>query len=85
MEHQESKEPTTIGIDVGKSYLDVYFHPLGLHQRITNTAVQSLTETLVDLTPERIVVEAIGRYENRFVFACDKASLPIVVADLLKV
>ncbi len=87
MKHQESKEPTTIGIDVGKSYLDVYFHPQGLHQRIknTDTAVQKLTEALVDLKPERIVVEATGRHGSRFVFASDKASLPIVVADPVKV
>ncbi len=34
---------------------------------------------------ERIVVEATVRHESRFVFACDKASLPIVVADPVKV
>ena len=87
MNTAKSKEPTFIGIDVGKSYLDVYFHPLDFHQRIENTekAINALVETLLELQPERVIVEATGRYENTFVFACDKASLPIVVADPLKV
>ncbi|WP_211826675.1 IS110 family transposase [Kistimonas asteriae] len=32
-----------------------------------------------------IVVEVTGRYASAFVFACDKAGLPIVVADPAKV
>ncbi len=78
---------TYIGIDVGKSFLDVYFHPLDFHQRIENSklSIQSLVDALVELQPKCIVVEATGRYESNFVFACDKVGLPIVVADPVKV
>ena len=87
MKNTKIKEPTYIGIDVGKSKLDVYFYPLGFHQQIDNEdkAICSLVEVLVELQPERIVVEATGRYENAFVFACDRSALPIVVADPTKV
>ena len=34
---------------------------------------------------KRIVVEATGRYEHAFVFACDQADLPIVVVNPISV
>ncbi|MCL6272353.1 hypothetical protein M3P05_20780, partial [Sansalvadorimonas sp. 2012CJ34-2] len=59
MNTAESKEPTYIGIDVGKSFLDVYFHPLDFHQRIENTEkdINALVEVIADLQPERVVVQ----------------------------
>uniref|UniRef100_UPI0024814CD6 IS110 family transposase n=1 Tax=Shewanella insulae TaxID=2681496 RepID=UPI0024814CD6 len=33
----------------------------------------------------RIVTEATGRYEHAFVFACDKANLPVVIVNPIKV
>ena len=80
MNIQKSQSETFIGIDVGKQFLDLFILPQEIHQQVPNTpdTVQSLVKLFLYLEPQRIVVEASGRYENELVFACDSAKLPIV-------
>ncbi|KEA62238.1 Mobile element protein [Marinobacterium lacunae] len=79
----ESQIEINVGVDVGKSKLDIVLHPLDLHFQIPNDEEQILKTVQVLKTHniKRIVVEATGRYEHAFVFACDQADLPIVVVN----
>ncbi len=55
-----------VGIDVSKSYLDVYVHPSGIARRVTNdkSGLASLARFLRPHAPETIVLEATGRYHR---------------------
>ncbi len=76
-----------VGIDVGKSSLDVFLAPLDYHFTIANTrdAIGKLIGVLKQHPIERIVVEATGRHEHELVFACDQARLPIVVVNPMQI
>ncbi|WP_027855515.1 IS110 family transposase [Marinobacterium litorale] len=83
----ESQIEINVGVDVGKTKLDIVLHPLDLHFQIPNDEEQILKTVQVLKTHniKRIVVEATGRYEHAFVFACDQADLPIVVVNPISV
>lgn len=72
-----------VGIDVGKSFLDIFIFELELHWQIPNTAldIRQLLVTLRRYKLARIVVEATGGYERALVEACTSKGLPIVVAQ----
>lgn len=71
---------TTVGIDVGKDFLDVATLPTGEAYRVTNDAsghaelIERL-QALADL--DRIVVEATGGYERAIALALADAGLPV--------
>ncbi|GAA0796527.1 IS110 family transposase [Marinobacterium sediminicola] len=83
----ESQISINVGVDVGKSKLDIVLHPLDLHFQIPNDedSILKVVHVLKKRNIERIVVEATGRYEHAFVFACDQANLPIVVVNPISV
>ncbi len=83
----ESQISINVGVDVGKSKLDIVLHPLDLHFQISNDeeSILKVVHVLKKLNIERIVVEATGRYEHAFVFACDQANLPIVVVNPISI
>jgi transposase len=83
----QNQSEISIGVDVGKANLDSAIYPLDRYFRIPNTseAIQKFLPLLKELHVERIVVEATGRYEHPFVFACDQAKLPICVVNPIKV
>ena len=56
-----------VGIDVSKSRLDVYLHPAGVSQSVTNdkAGLQKLARLLLPHQPELIVLEATGCYHRR--------------------
>ena len=79
----EIAQSVTVGVGAGKSTLDIHLRPLeidfsaandeqGIHKAITQIKQHS---------PERIVIEATGRHEFRFILACAKAKLPFVVSN----
>lgn len=72
-----------IGIDVGKTFLDIYILEIERHWKIHNVAsdIQSLITTLKRFKLSRIVVEATGGYERRLVEALATAELPVVVVQ----
>lgn len=72
-----------IGIDVSKAALDVAAHPSQKAWQESNTAggIDALVHRLTMLSPELIVVEATGGYENAVVAALGAAGLPIVVVN----
>jgi len=76
-----------VGIDVGKSNLDVFIYELDLHWRVANTEqeVRRLLTTLNRYKLARIVVEATGGYERLLVEACAEKEMPLVVAQPMQV
>ena len=85
--HTESQIQINVGVDVGKSKLDIVLHPLDLHFQISNDeqSILKVVHVLKKRNIERIVVEATGRHEHAFVFACDQANLPIVVVNRISI
>lgn len=60
-------EEQWVGIDVCQKYLDVYVRPLGRLFQVTNDqkGINQLIETLREIKPELIVVEATGGMERK--------------------
>jgi len=75
----EITNPTNIGIDVSKDWLDIVVHPSGETWRIENTTDQigALQAKLEQLGPERIVIEATGGYEHLVTSTLYLAGLPV--------
>jgi transposase len=79
--------PVNVGVDVGKSQLDVYLLERDRSLAVPNNAqaVAALVSRLSRYRLERIVVEATGRLEQPFVRAALAKGLPIVVVSPLKI
>ncbi|WP_341501458.1 IS110 family transposase [Gallaecimonas sp. GXIMD4217] len=76
-----------VGVDVGKSKLDIGLHPLNLHFSVPNDEehIPKVIQLLKQHQVQSIVTEATGRYEHAFVFACDKAELPVIVVNPIQI
>ncbi|WGK87357.1 IS110 family transposase [Vibrio aestuarianus] len=72
-----------IGVDTGKSQLDIYIRPLDVFFTVPNNekGIKQALTTIKKHNPQRIVIEATGRLETPFVLACTEAKLPIVRAN----
>ncbi|MBF4301279.1 IS110 family transposase [Vibrio anguillarum] len=72
-----------VGVDTGKSQLDIYIRPLDIYFTAPNTekGIRHAIKTIKKHNPQRIVIEATGRLEMPFVLACTEAKLPIVRAN----
>jgi transposase len=76
-----------VGIDVGKSQLDVYLLERDRVLAVPNDeqAISVLVSRLSRYRLERIVIEATGRLEQPFVRAAIAKGLPVVVVSPLKI
>jgi len=76
-----------VGIDVGKSQLDIYVLELELHWQCDNSdeAIKALVTRLARYKLSRIVVEATGGYERKLVYALAERELPVVVVQPMHV
>ena len=83
MNSTNSQKEITIGVDTGKFKLDIYIRPLDIYFTVTNddAGIKEALKKIKPHKPKRIVIEATGRLEYAFVFACSKAGLPFVVAN----
>lgn len=72
-----------VGIDVGKSTLDVFIDELDLHWQVANTdeEIRRLITTLKRYKLARIVTEATGGYERALVETCTAKGWPIIVVQ----
>jgi transposase len=72
-----------VGIDVSKATLEWVADPKGKVQIAQNEPrpISALVRRLVELDPERIVVESTGGYERRLVLKLAEAGLPVVVVN----
>lgn len=76
-----------VGVDVGKSQLDLYLFERGRALTVPNDDpdISQLIRSLRRYRIERIVVEATGRLEQPFVRAALAAGLPVIVVSPLKI
>jgi transposase len=72
-----------VGIDVSKRRLDIAVRPGGAcwTTETDQTSLRTLAQRLVKLAPERIVLEATGKYERPLVAVLAAAALPVVVIN----
>ncbi|EGR7969325.1 IS110 family transposase [Vibrio vulnificus] len=76
-----------VGVDTGKTQLDIYIRPLDIYFNVTNDekGIKQAVRTIAKYHPERIVIEATGRLEMPFILACEKANLPYVITNPLHI
>lgn len=76
-----------IGIDVGKTFLDIYILELDRYWQIYNSLddIKELRKTLKRFNLTRIVVEATGGYERTLVEVLAEAEFPVVVVQPINV
>jgi transposase len=76
-----------VGIDVGKATLDVCVYESDLYWQDTNTdeGVRRLVKRLKRFQLTRVLVEATGGYERRFVEAAGENDIPVIVVQPIQV
>jgi len=76
-----------VGVDTGKTQLDIYIRPLDQAFSVANTAagICDAIRQLKKVKPTRIVIEATGRLELPFVSAAQKTGLPVCIVNPLRV
>lgn len=72
-----------IGVDTGKSQLDIYIRPLDTFFSVSNDdkGIKQAIKTINQYSPQRVVIEATGRLEMPFILACADANIPYVIAN----
>jgi len=83
----KSKQEINVGVDTGKTQLDIFIRPVGDYFTVTNNAIgiKEAIKRIKKYKPTRIIIEATGRLEMPFVCAASKVKIPIVVANPLHV
>ncbi|MGD8115378.1 IS110 family transposase [Vibrio sp. TRT 29B02] len=76
-----------VGVDTGKSQLDIYIRPLDIYFTVPNSdkGIKEAVKTIAKHHPQRVVIEATGRLEMPFILVCDQAKLPYVIANPLRI
>lgn len=77
------KRRCIIGIDVSKYSLDCFYYPEETtHQEAnTNRGIDTLIRNLEDISPDIIIVEAIGQYHRLLVEKLHHSLLPVKVVN----
>jgi transposase len=83
MNSKNNQNEINIGVDTGKTQLDIYIRPLDIFFTVSNdeTGIKKAITEIKKHKPTRIIIEATGRLEHAFIMACSKASLAFVVAN----
>ena len=83
MNSKINQKEINIGVDTGKHQLDIYIRPLDIFFSVTNDekGIKESINIIKQHNPTRIIIEATGRLEHAFIFACSKHKLPFVVAN----
>lgn len=84
--HNRSKE-RNVGIDVGKSYLDIYIYEIDLYWQEENNpeGIKALIKILRRYKLTRVLVEATGGYERLVVESLADKGLPVIIVQPIKV
>jgi len=92
MQGKELSKPTTetessVGIDVGKTWLDGHVLPQGDRLRVTNSAegIRKLKRWLRRFTVRLIAVEATGKWHRTLHRSLHASGLPVAVTDPFRV
>ncbi|WP_165728561.1 IS110 family transposase [Pseudoalteromonas sp. 31A1] len=72
-----------VGVDTGKTQLDIYIRPLDIYFTVENNdgGIKHAIKTLKKHLITRVTIEATGRLEHPFIMACAQANIPFVVAN----
>lgn len=83
----KSKSSVNVGVDVGKSFLDVYIHEKQIYFQEENNhkGIQNILKRLAHYSVERLVVEATGRYEFALAEAAYFKELPVCIMKPLSI
>ena len=83
MNSENNQNEINIGVDTGKTQLDIYIRPLDIFFSVSNDekGIKKAITEIRKYKPTRIIIEATGRLEHAFIMACSKANLPFVVAN----
>ncbi len=83
MKCTNNQNEINVGVDTGKTQLDIYIRPIDIFFTVTNNekGIAKAINKIKKYAPKRIVIEATGRLEQNFIIACSKAKLPFVVAN----
>jgi len=84
---KKSKSVINVGIDVGKSVLDVCIHEKQIHWQDENNpeGIKRILKRLAHYQVERLVMEATGRYEFDLAQAAYDKGLPVCIVKPLRV
>ena len=76
MNAQNNQNEINVGVDTGKTQLDIYIRPLNTYFVVSNdeVGIKEAIKTIKKYTVTRIVIEATGRLEQPFIMACAKAN-----------
>jgi transposase len=85
--HTHTIKKINVGVDTGKSQLDIYIRPLNIFFTVSNNEkgiIEAINKIKIH-NPVRVVIEATGRLEIPFILACSKVNLPFVIANPMHV
>ena len=87
MNAQNNQNEINVGVDTGKTQLDIYIRPLDIYFVVSNDelGIKEAIKTIKKHKVTRIVIEATGRLEQPFIIACAKANLPFVIANPVRI
>ena len=87
MNAQNNQNEINVGVDTGKTQLDIYIRPLDIYFVVSNdeVGIKKAIKTIKEHKVTRIVIEATGRLEQPFIMACAKANLPFVIANPVRI
>lgn len=82
-----NRNERNIGIDIGKSMLDMCIYEVDIYVQHPNTpeGVRQLLKQLSRYKVTRIVVEATGGYERALMEACAEKELPLIIVQPMQV
>jgi transposase len=83
----EPNQNINVGVDTGKTQLDIYIRSLDIYFNVTNDekGIKEAVKKIKIHDPQRVVIEATSRLEMPFNLACANAGLPFVIANPLRV
>ena len=83
MNIQINQNEINVGVDTGKTQLDIYIRPLGTYFIVNNDdrGIREAVNKIKQHKVTRVVIEATGRLEHPFIIACAKANIPFVIAN----
>jgi len=84
---KQRKSVINVGVDVGKSKLDVCIYEKSIHFQESNDAsgISRILKRLACYQVERLVMEATGRYEFNLAEAAYRKNLPVCIVKPLSV
>jgi len=83
MNTKNNQNEINVGVDTGKTQLDIYIRPLDIYFTVENnqSGIKHAIQILRKHPVTRVIIEATGRLEQPFIIACAEANIPFVIAN----